>query len=110
MMTTHMYDKQADTIRIDDIASNGNNRIMLERIRRNKNNSMTNMLYIQNEHDDDGEECVDYVPEGAKDMGWLGYFVGKCSNLEELFIRPFGLLNDMDVIEPFFNGLTNNRS
>ena len=36
-----------------------------------------------------GEGCIDYVPEGADDMGWLGYFVGKNNHLKNLFIRPF---------------------
>lgn len=36
MMTPHMYDTQADSINVEDIVTNVNNRIVLERMRRNK--------------------------------------------------------------------------
>ena len=70
MNTVQMYDAQASSINIEDIASNENNRIILGRIKRN-NSEDYDKLFIQSEHDDDGEECEDYVPEGANDMGWL---------------------------------------
>ena len=75
-MDANMYDAQADTIDVDDIVTNSNNRIVLRRIKRNAADEFYNGLYIQHRHDDDGEDCVDYVPGGAYDMGWLGYFIG----------------------------------
>ena len=78
-----MYDAQAGSVKIDDIATNVNNRFMLERIRRNSSDD-SKVLYIQDQHDEDGEDCIDYVPEGANDMGWLGYFVGKNNHLKDL--------------------------
>ena len=92
MMTTHMYDAQAGSVKIDDIATNVNNRFMLERIRRNSSDD-SKVLYIQDQHDEDGEDCIDYVPESANDMGWLGYFVGKNNHLKELYIRDFDNLS-----------------
>ena len=60
-----MYEAQADTINVDDITTNRNNRIVMRRIKRNAADEEIIGLYIQNEHDDDGEECADYVPEGG---------------------------------------------
>ena len=81
-----MYDALTDNIDVDDIAKNSNNRIVLRRLQRNNANDTNNALYLQNEHDEDwGEEdCDHYYPEGAYDMGWLGYFVGQNEFLEEL--------------------------
>jgi len=113
-MTPQMYDAQADSIKVEDIATNSNNRIVLERIRTNGNGVSSNCLYIQNQYDNlEGEECIDYVPEGAYDMGWLGYFISKCDYLKELYIRDFeppSGASVLDVIKPFFSGLTNNKS
>jgi hypothetical protein len=72
----------------------------------------TKLLWIQNEHDDD-EECIDYVPEGADDMGWLGYFVRKNQHLEKLFIcsfTPTSGASVRDVMEPFLRGVSRNKS
>jgi len=105
-----MYDAQADTIDIGDIASNQNNRIVLRRIKRNSKYDENNIaLYIQNQHDEEGESCIDYVPEGANDMGWLGYFVGKNEHLKELHLRDFDDMS-IDIIKPFLMGVSNNRS
>ena len=73
-----IYEAQADTISVDDIARNTNNRFVLRRIKRNNaNESHDDVLYIQNQHDiidedEDEDVCVDYVPECSHDMGgWV---------------------------------------
>ena len=45
IMTTQMYDAQADTIKIEDIASNDNNRLMLRRIKRNNSDDHDRLIY-----------------------------------------------------------------
>ena len=68
-MDVNVYDAQADTIDVDDIARNINNRIVLRRLKRNDADDENNeLLGIQNYHEDD-EDFVKYVPEGADDMG-----------------------------------------
>jgi len=109
-----MYEAQADSIKVEDIATNDNNRIILRRMKRN-NPEDHDQLYIQNQHDQDGEDCEDYVPEGAHDMGWLGYFIGKSDYLNKLiFIRltltPISGASIAEVLEPFFKGVNNNKS
>ena len=109
-----MYQAQADKIDVDDIATNSNNRIVLRRMKNNDaDDDNINWLWIQNVHDKDGENCIDYVPEGAYDMGWLGYFIGKNQHLEEVAIRPFTPspgASVRDVIEPFCRGVSSNKS
>ena len=110
MDNVQAYDAQADSIKVEDIATNDNNRIVLRRMKRNE---PCFTLWIQNHHDDEGEDCVDYCPEGPKDMGWLGYFVGKNEHLRELYIRDFEATSGesvMNVIEPFFRGVSSNKS
>jgi len=108
-MNIQMYDAQADTIKVDDIANDDNNRAVLDRIKLNEEGD-NYTLSIQNQHFDEGEDELIYVPEGAKDMGWLGYFVGKSDCVEELYINDFDLSNDIDVVEPFIRGLNCNKS
>ena len=88
-MDVSVYDAQADTINVDDISTNSNNRIVLRRLQRNNANDYNGSLYIENQQEEDGEDCTEYVPEGSDDMGWLGYFVGKHEHLQQLFIEPF---------------------
>lgn len=57
-MNTIQYDAQAGSIKIEDIASNDNNRIVLQRIKRNSGDDNDQSLWIQNEHDVDGELCI----------------------------------------------------
>ena len=85
MNTIQMYDAQVDTIKMEEISNDDNNRDILHRIKRNSDQE-NNELYIQHQREEVrvGETCVEYVPEGAYDMGWLGYFVGKNEHLEEL--------------------------
>ena len=115
MNTIQMYDVQANSINVEDIASNDKNRLMLSRIKRNSIlDTEHEDLWIQNEHDDvEEEKCIDYVPEGASDMGWLGYFVGKSNHLKGLYIRDFEPSSGasvLEVLEPFFRGVNNNKS
>jgi len=109
-----MYDAQAATINVEDIATGENNRFILSNIRSNRKGVMklgeaNEQLWIR----DEVEDHTDYRPEGAHDMGWLGYFVGKHKHLDEMHIRDFELVSGTifsDVIMPFLNGLNSNRS
>jgi len=103
MNTIQMYDAQVDTITMEDISNDHNNKVILHRIKRNSNHE-NNKLYIQHQREE-GE----YVPAGAYDMGWLGYFVGKNEHLEQLYFGPFASV-DMEVIQPFLRGVNNNKS
>jgi len=110
------YEAQASTIRIEDIASNDNNRLILHRLKRNSGDDEYNqILYIQKLNDSritiQEVECEedDYTPEGAYDMGWLGYFIGKNNHLKELDLSSFTRA-DTELIEPLLRGVNNNKS
>ena len=111
MNTIQMYDAQADSINVEDIKLFfDNNRVVLRRIQRNDPNDKPQHLRIQNQRDNDGEDCnIEYVPESAYDMGWLGCFVGRNNHLKELYIRYFNSAS-IEIIESFFKGVRNNRS
>ena len=107
-MDVSISEAQADIIDVDDIAVQVKNKIVLRRIRRNDAN--TNSLYIRNKHYTVGD---DYCPEGAYDMGWLGYFIGRNEHLEELIIKriiPTSGASVRDVMEPFLRGVSCNKS
>lgn len=114
-MNFQQYNDNAGSIRTRDIVTNSNNRIVLRRIKRNSRYDENNgVLYIQNVHDENGEECVDYVPEGANDMRWLGYFIGKNIYLQNLYLSAFTPPSSSgsfeEVLTPFLMGVNNNRS
>ena len=90
MNTIQMYDAQADTIKMEDISNDDNSRVILHRIKRNDANDKIN-LFIQDYVVKNGETDIDidYKPEGAKDMGWLGYFIGENTNLKTLCMSQF---------------------
>ena len=109
-MNPIQYESLADSINIEDITSNDNNRIVIRRILRNSgDDDNRKYLWIQDRHDSKGKNCVDYVPESAYDMGWLGYFVGRNNHLEELYFRYFENMST-EVLEPFIRGVINNKS
>ena len=109
----------AGNMNIEDITTDDDNRLILYRIRSNKED--TQDLYIQNEHEIEINEeegtfehiLPDYVPEGVYDMGWLGYFIGRNTCLQNLYIRDFEPTSGesvMEVFESFFRGVNNNKS
>ena len=113
-MDANMYDAQAGTIDVNEIAKNSNNRRVLRRLKRNEADPKKT-LWIQNEHNtwEDIFPHSDYVPEGINDMGWLGYFIGKNNHLENLVIKSFVTTSGAtvrDAIEPFLRGLSRNKS
>ena len=104
-----MYETQADSIDVDILSTNSNNRIVLRRLQINEASQNTDSLFILNEH---VVFASTYCPEGAYDMGWLGYFIGKSEHLKELHIEPFtsSAASVRDFMEPFLRGASRNKS
>ena len=86
------YDAQADTISLGHISADVNNRIVLGGLKRNtaiEAIEMLRVVYDTSDADEDEADCIYYYfPEGAYDMGWLGYFIGKNDHLQTLAIKP----------------------
>lgn len=52
-----------------------------------------------------------FNPNNALELGWFGYFLGKCKWLTKLSINASSLRDfELDEIEQFFQGLGNNKS
>ena len=51
-MEVSVYDAQADTINVDDIATDSNNRQVLRCLKRNEADDESNELYIKDLHED----------------------------------------------------------
>ncbi|KAL7454508.1 hypothetical protein ACHAWC_006126 [Mediolabrus comicus] len=99
------YDALADDINLEDITSSERNENILRMLRDDYPN-WNKRLYLLDEYIEyDHDEFV--VGEGD-DFGWLGYFIGKCLRIENLYIRY--LPEGGDEINSFFEGMTQNRS
>ena len=95
----------ANTIKIEDITSNELNRQILYRL--NSNDPSFDKLYIFKDGctvlvpDDDDNNFILFKGE---DIGWLGYFIGQNTKLQELYYCT--TIDD----ESFYNGLCLNKS
>ena len=106
-MEGYDYDAAARTVKIEDITSDETNQEILLKIKGKFRIPTFVELYI----DPGGTQrshC--YVPGGAHDSGWLGYFIGKNTSLKALYLEsnPFELFNG--AIETFCEGVNSNRS
>ena len=71
---------QADSIKLKDITSCEYNQEFLCRL---KDNDPDSTKVVMN----DGEAACDeynYIPNGARDLGWLGYFISNNTHLQEI--------------------------
>ena len=106
-MEGYDYDAAARTVKIEDITSDETNQEILLKIKGKFRIPTFVELYI----DPGGTQrshC--YVPGGAHDSGWLGYFIGKNTSLKALYLEsnPFEGFNG--AIETFCEGVNSNRS
>ena len=73
---------ERDGIKINDITSNQTNQEIIHRLK--KDDPKLKKLTVCAEGARDGY-C--YYPEGARDLGWLGYYIGRNTILKELHLR-----------------------
>ena len=105
MLDFHEYEALAGNIKMEDITNDEINANILRRL--SVNDASFNYLWMrcQGARDDD-----DFCPTTAKEMGWLGHFVGKSHQLKGLNINNSNLGDLNGLIEPFCNGLSRNKS
>ena len=101
-MEEYNYDALASSVKIKDITSNERNR---ETLRRLKGNHPLKTLWISNV--DDGDIInIDYCPgNNVEELGWLGYYLGRNTSLNELYFFS-RTINDAY----FYIGLNHNTS
>jgi len=83
MEESNNYDELAKTIKIEDITSYEYNQVILQRLK--DNDPTLKSLHITGAGNDIDD--IDYVTEdgvNGKDMGWLGYYIGQNTTLQEL--------------------------
>ena len=76
------YDALATTIKIEDISSNVRNQNILRQLK--DNDPTFDKLWICNQDQIDDE--FDFCPTNGEELGWLGYYIGKNTTLNELFV------------------------
>ena len=102
------YDALSGSIKAEDVASNEMNARILRDI---MNNDMNRSLLLLGFDDPPG--VVSAMPENefrasdAREMGWLGYFVGRSTRVTDLVLAP---ADDLSVMEPFYRGASRNKS
>ena len=98
----------AGEIQVNDIASNQRNREFLQWIK-NNDKEFTDMWLLGNDSEVTGEDDeADYRPTGSYELGWLGYYLGKNTQLKHLRLGALDtIVGDM---EQFFRGLRKNSS
>ena len=103
-----------ETSKVKDVTSDKLNRKILRCLR--KNDLEFDELWVCNRDHREGnfdEKCREYgySPDGAFDIGLLGYFIGKNTILKEFaFWGPIFQDEDIDDIKPLFKGVNHNRS
>ena len=105
-MEGYNYDAVASTIKLEDITSNRVNQGLLRRVKEN-DPDFDKMLVTDNCEDGHCVHCMDYCPDGARDLGWMGYYIGENMTLKHLRFPS----NSMSIrdLEPFFRGVNQNR-
>ena len=93
------YAALANTIKIEDITSNELNREILHKLK--NNDKSFDKLYFIGEDSGDGD---DYIPDDGEDLGWLGYFIGQNTKIQEL---SFYVTIDN---ESFYKEMSRNKS
>ena len=73
------YTALANSIKIEDITSKELNREILHKLK--NNDESFDKLYIIGDDSGDGD---DYIPDEGEDIGWLGYYIGQNTKLQEL--------------------------
>jgi hypothetical protein len=119
-MERYNYDTAATTVNIEDITSDDANRNILRQLK-DDDPTFTVLRLCQNYPNARWgyslhgplRQIKDYCPESARDLGWVGYFIGKNTKLGELqlLFNPLQCFHDNRTdIHAFFRGVNSNRS
>ena len=93
------YAALADTIKIEDISTDANQHI-LQCLK--NNDEHVDKLYINKDNIDNHDKM--YIPKDGEDIGWLGYYIGNNTKLQELHFSV--TIKD----ESFYKEMIRNRS
>ena len=100
------YDALASTIQFKNITSDKAKQTILRRLKDNDPEFTTLFICNQDQIDDD----FDFCPINGEELGWLGYFIGKNTTLNELGISSTPSPSCNAGVEGFRRGLAGNNS
>ena len=105
------YQAAASTIKIDDIAGDDVNRMILRRLKANDpqfDNLRVGNLWVYEGRSSSHRGNI-YCPEGVRNLGWLGYYIGQNTILRELKLQQLGVYFSGSNTRPFFKWVNQNR-
>jgi Ran GTPase-activating protein (RanGAP) involved in mRNA processing and transport len=106
------YESHAQDVQLEDITSSERNATILEMLRDNGGDEhpyWNKKLYLLREEiDADPDEFVFGQEEGDDDLGWLGYFIGRSTQLEEFHMKYFP--EEREKVNAFMEGFQHNES
>ena len=106
-MEGYDYDAAASTIKVEDITSSETNRRILRSLK--VNDPSFDELWMTSSRVVCGDN--EYFPGSARDLAWLGYYIGQNATLQCLHFDMNPLQDfDNDAAQPFFRGINSNRS
>ena len=100
------YDALACSIKVEDISSDELNQNILRRLK--DNDPELDKLWICGE--DQICDELDFFPTNGKELGWLGYFIGKSTTLDTLYISSAPSPACNPGLEGFRRGMGRNNS
>ena len=118
-MDVRFYDYYAreQDVRLEDITSCENNVAVLQWLRDGCRNLVwatpwTDMLCIISSYEpgQNDDEVAQFIVGEGDDLGWLGYFIGKCQQLRSLEIASFPEEAETEHINQLIQGISCNRS
>ena len=102
------YDAAASAIKIDDITTDETNREILRKLKEN-DPEFDNLVVCSTRDEDDYRDDNEYCPQSAREMGWVGYYIGKNTTLQELYFNLNPFEDFSNSIELFCRGANSNR-
>ena len=103
-MEHYKYDELASTMKIEVIASDEHNQEILRRLR--DSDPEFGRLCMCNEGQIWDEN--DFYPDNGEELGWLGYFLGKNTTVNDLYIRSTPSPSCNAGVEDFRRGMGRN--
>ena len=110
-MDGYDYDAAAAAAKIEDITTDATNREILRQLKENDPEFDNLVVCSTRDEDDYRDTDNEYCPQSAREMGWVGYYIGKNTTLKELHLQrnPFRQFNTGDI-QTFCKGVNSNRS
>ena len=100
------HDTLACSIKVEDISSDEAKQNILRRLK--NNDPELDKLFICGE--DQICDELDFCPTNGRELGWLGYYIGKSTTVDRIYINSAPSPSCNTGIEDFRRGLGRNNS